>query len=222
MSPKATPEKAFRVKPAPHRKGAAATFARTGPITFDEFCVVIKPEQKADLIDGVIYMASPENFDAHRLYLWLMKLFMEFVERSDLGEVFGSRAAFKMDEKNSPEPDIAFVRKDRLHLVRKAHFEGPPDLAIEIVSPESAERDYVKKRALYERAGVVEYWIIDEELHKVALLRRGRDRKYHEIRPTKGGLHSQVLPGFWLKPEWLWAKPRANTTKLLLQMLSAS
>ena len=48
-----------------------ATATRTGVFTYDDFCSLVHDGQKADLIDGVIYMASPENTDAHELFGWL-------------------------------------------------------------------------------------------------------------------------------------------------------
>lgn len=196
-----------------------ATAPRAGPITFDEFCVLIRPEQKADLIDGVIYMASPENIDSHRLFRWLYTLMGDFAEAKDLGEVFGSRIAFRLGAKVGPEPDIAVVRKDRLHLARKSYFAGPPDLAVEIVSPESVERDYVTKRATYQEAGVAEYWIIDEEPRKALLLRPDRKGEYREVRAVKGEFKSLVLDGFRLRPAWLWQTPRPSRVEILAEML---
>jgi Uma2 family endonuclease len=196
-----------------------ATALRRGVNTFDDFCRLIKEDDKADLLDGVIYMASPENTDANDLFVWLLGLIFDFVEFGDLGKVYGSRVAYRIDGRNGPEPDISFVRKDRLHLVKRGHVKGPPNLAMEIVSPESVERDYEKKRTLYERAGVREYWIIDEELRKVTLLVLDRKGKYREIRPRKGVFHSQVLPGFWLRPEWLWQETRPRKMDVLKQLL---
>jgi Uma2 family endonuclease len=201
------------------RKGNRATLDRKGFWTFVDFYDIIQPDQKADLIDGVIYMASPEGIKATRLYGWLFALLFDFVQLTDLGEIFGSRTAFRLGPKDGPEPDIAFVKKARLHLARKAHIAGHPDVAMEIVSPESVERDYYKKRALYERAGVPEYSIIDEDLRRVTLLRLDRNGKYREIRPVKGILRSQVIKGFWLRPEWLWTETRPSKAEALKQIL---
>ncbi|MBV9125714.1 MAG: Uma2 family endonuclease [Planctomycetes bacterium] len=197
-----------------------ATATRTGSVTFEEFCVLIRPDQKADLLNGVIYMASPENMNATRLVAWLFRLIGDYSEHKKLGEIFGSRTAFRLGPKQSPEPDLAFIKKGRLHLVQKTYFEGPPDLAIEIVSPESVERDYEKKRLLYQQAGVAEYWIIDEDLKKVTLLRLDRRGQYREIRPRQGVLSSQVIAGFWLRPEWLWEATRPSKAEALAQILS--
>jgi Uma2 family endonuclease len=189
--------------------------------TFEDFCFLVKEDQKADLIDGVIYMSSPDNTDANSIFMWLGRLIGLFAEERELGEVYGSRVAFRLEEYQSPEPDIAFVRTDRLHIVQRGFVEGPPDLAIEIVSPDSIERDYVRKREQYRQAGVPEYWIVDELQQRMVMLRRSRSGAYREIKPRKGVLHSQALPGFWLRPEWLWQEPRPKTRMVLAEILKA-
>jgi Uma2 family endonuclease len=184
-----------------------STAERATRYTFEEFCWIIPDKQKADLIDGVIYVASPDNTDANDLNVWLMTLLYLFVSRKKLGKVYVSRVAYRLDDHNGPEPDIGFVRKARQHLIRRGHVAGAPDLAMEIVSRESEERDYHKKRKQYEEAGVREYWIIDEIRQTVLLLRLDRNGKYREVKPRMGVLHSQVITGFWLDPKWLWQKP---------------
>jgi Uma2 family endonuclease len=195
---------------------------QTGLHTFEDFCFLVKEDQKADLIDGVIYMASPDNTDANELFMWLGGLLDLYVEENDLGKVYGSRVAFRLDDYNGPEPDIAFVRKDRLNRVARGHVKGGPDLAVEIVSPDSVQRDYEKKRKLYERAKVREYWIVDELEQRVTLLRLGPGGKYREVRPRKGELHSQAVPGFWIRTAWLWQQPRPKRVAVLKEMLERS
>src|SRR5579862_3532067 len=110
-----------------------ASLAKTRCYTFGDFCALIGDGQKADLLDGVIYMASPDNTDAADLFVWLICLIYDYVEYKDLGKVFGSRVAFKLDEWNSPEPDIGFIRTKHLSRIRRGHVKGPPALAVEIV-----------------------------------------------------------------------------------------
>jgi Uma2 family endonuclease len=197
-----------------------STSTRKRLITFEEFCVLVKEDQKADLIDGVIYMASPENTDANEFFVWLLRLLSDFVEEKDLGKVYGSRVAFRLAEHQSPEPDIAFMRKDRLHLVKRGFIAGAPDLAIEIVCPESIESDYKKKRKQYQDAQVPEYWIVDEIEEKVTLFRLDLKGRYHEVRPKKGILLSEVVAGFYLRPEWLWQRPLPGLLEIVTQILA--
>jgi Uma2 family endonuclease len=79
---------------------------------------------------------------------------------------------------------------------------------VEIVSPDSVERDYHKKRRQYEEFGVDEYWIINEVDKTATFLRLGADGRYHEVRVRDGVFHSKAFPGFWLPPKWLWPKSR--------------
>jgi Uma2 family endonuclease len=197
-----------------------STVTRSRAVTFEDFCVLVKDGQKADLIDGVIYMASPDNTDANDLFVWLLRLLAGFAEAKELGKLYGSRVAFRLGEQQAPEPDIAVVLQEHLHRVRRGYVEGPPDLAVEIVSPESVQRDYEKKREQYQGAKVPEYWIVDEIEQKVILHRLGANGKYREVRPKKGVLRSDVLPGFWLRPEWLWQQPLPKISEVLALLLA--
>src|SRR5205823_4471586 len=115
--------------------------------------------------------------NANELSMWLGSLMFDYAQVKRLGKVYHSRVALRLDDLNSPEPDILFMRKSRLNLVKRGFIAGPADLAVEIVSPESVERDYQKKRALFEAAGVLEYWIVDEMKQQVILLRLSRKGK---------------------------------------------
>ena len=192
---------------------------RKGTDTFDEFCRKVREDQKADLIDGVIYMASPENTGANDLFMWLGSLIHDFAEETEQGKVFGQRVALRLEDHNGPEPDILFVKAEHADRIQRGHIDGPADLAIEIVTPDSAERDYEKKRQQYEQFGITEYWIIDEELQQIKLFRRGRGGKYRDVKPRGGAFHSEVLSGFWARPEWFWQVPRPKKLSILLQLL---
>jgi Uma2 family endonuclease len=196
------------------------TKRRSGPHTYDDFCAMIREGQKADLLDGVIYMASPDNTDAADLFMWLAGLIHDFAEIHDLGKVLGSRVACRLDDKNAPEPDILFIRTDQTHRIERGGIEGGPDLTIEIVSPDSVERDYEIKLEKYRAAGVLEYWIIDEHEELVTAYRLDRNGEYKEVRPRKGILSSKAIPGFWIRTEWLWPQTRpkkTNTLPIILQ-----
>jgi len=119
----------------------------SGPFRFADFVARVQDGQKADLLDGVIYhLASPDNIDAGTLFVWLITLLAEYVDESDLGHIYGSRVAFRLSDTYSPGPDIAFIRKGREAIIKTNFVNGPPDLAIEIVSPDSIERDCEIKR----------------------------------------------------------------------------
>ena len=142
----------------------------------------------------------------------------QFAEETDQGKCYFSRVAFRITDKRGPEPDAAFVAKERLPIVERGFVNGPPDIAVEIVSPESVERDYDLKRKIYEAAGVKEYWIIDPEEERAIFLRRQEER-FVEVKPEDGRYESQVLVGFYLRIEWLWSNERPSLLAILPEML---
>ena len=110
-------------------------------VTVEEFYCLVPDGQKADLIDGVIYMASPDTRRSDRLGGFIKFLMQGYAAVQGLGEVYGSRFAFELSQFRAPEPDAAFVRTERLHLVSERRMVGGPDIAVEIVSRESRQRD---------------------------------------------------------------------------------
>lgn len=203
----------------PHRPSANVTFPRRGEVTFEHFVAVIHDGEKADLLDGVIYMASPDNTVANDLNTWLTILLGDFIAQQDLGTLFISRVAYRLDEHNGPEPDLGFVARRNTKRIARGHVLGGPDLAVEIVSPDSVLRDYEHKRRQYESAGVREYWIIDPDEQRATFLRLSRGR-YQKVTLEDGRVfHSSVLPGLSLDTRWLWMKRRPAASRLVTHML---
>ncbi|MEM6646400.1 MAG: Uma2 family endonuclease, partial [Bacteroidota bacterium] len=93
-------------------------------------------------------------------------------------------------------------------LIAKRGLEGAPDLVVEVLSPSNRRRDEVVKRALYEKYGVEEYWIVDSEADTVRIYRL-TDDGYVEaaaLTATAGDvLTSPMLPSFALPLEKLFA-----------------
>lgn len=197
----------------------ASAASKTRIYNFDDFCTLVGDGQKGDLIDGVIYVASPDNTAANDINLWLASLIWDFVEYFELGRVFVSKVACKLDEYNAPEPDIVFISKQNEGQIVRGRINGPPDLAVEIVSPDSVERDYQKKRVQYERFGIKEYWIIDEIEETALFLQRKADGKFHEVKPRQGIYRSKVLKGFWLRLNWLWRQTRPKKAQVFAEII---
>jgi Uma2 family endonuclease len=98
--------------------------------------------------------------------------------------------------------------------IKNGFIEGPPALAIEVVSPESVQRDYILKRSLYERAGVLEYWIIDPDAQTATFLVRN-GKRFVKGRLQESIWHGKLLPGFSLDLAWLWRADRPRIFDLL-------
>lgn len=75
------------------------------------------------------------------------------------GAMYVSPAA-RYRHENTVEPDVVALAPRDLHRIQGLKVEGPPTLVIEISSPSNRGYGLLEKRALYERFGVPEYWLI--------------------------------------------------------------
>ena len=124
---------------------AKAYFERD-QVAVEDFFALIPEGQKADLIDGVIYIASPDSRRNDQLGGLIRFLVQGFTATRGFGKTFGSRFAFELSKTDAPEPDIPFVSKARLHLVEETRMKGAPDIAVEIVARESRTVTTSKRR----------------------------------------------------------------------------
>jgi Uma2 family endonuclease len=195
----------------------------TDLVTVDEFFSIVQDGQKADLIEGVIYMASPDSHRASTMTKIVTYMLDGFVAARRIGgDVNGSRFAYILSPLRSPEPDVAYVVPERLHLLQERAMRGGPDIAVEIVSRDSRNRDYNEKRELYRDAGTREYWIIDP-IRQVATFLVLQNGEYEETALIDGHIfRSSVVPGFWLDTEWLFADPLPTGYECLERILAQS
>lgn len=189
-------------------------------ITFDEFCEIIREDQKADLINGVIYMASPPTFEHEDLFGFLLMILRGFVREKGLGHVLGSRAAMKLSEFNAPEPDLMFISKARLAQCKGKALLGAADLVVEIISPGSRKLDLGEKKELYAEYGVLEYWVIDP-FRQEAFFWKNQDGVWEELPADANGVVcSAAVPGFWLRIDWLFAQDLPNENAVIAALLA--
>lgn len=117
------------------------------------------------------------------------------------------------------EPDLMFLAQEHRDRLRETYLEGPADLVIEIISPESRLRERGEKFAEYEMAGVREYWLLDPERQRADWYRLDPEGRYRLAEADPAGLyHSQVIPGFRLRVQWLWQIPLPPVLTVLKEM----
>jgi Uma2 family endonuclease len=150
---------------------------------------------------------------------FLFRLMAPYADYHKLGAVFAAPFEMRLiPGKVSREPDILYVAREHGDRLMPDQLEGPADLVVEIVSDESGTRDRVQKFEEYERARVGEYWIIDPRpgRQEVDVYHRSPAGRYEPIDPdNQGDVHSVVLPGFWLRPAWLWQEPLPDPLHIL-------
>lgn len=135
------------------------------------------PEGKrAELIDGQIYYMSAPGLTHQRILGRLYQMIADYVNGHE-GKCEVLPAPFavflKEDDINYLEPDISVICETSKLDENGCH--GAPDWVIEIVSPSSRSRDYIRKMLKYGTAGVREYWIVDPEKQTVTVYNFEKD-----------------------------------------------
>lgn len=189
-------------------------------MTAADFFHYAPDDQTVELIDGVM-IVSPPPLDIHeRLQIFLMRLLGEFVEHFGLGEVRGSRTAVKLADDQVYEPDILFVDRDRVDIIREQGVFGPPDLVIEILSASTAPHDRGTKFRFYERAGVGELWLVDPYGPAGTEFYQRQGDSFKPVMPDQDGfIHSVVIPNFILDTTWLWPAQKFIPIRQALQQM---
>ncbi len=170
--------------------------------TAADFFEWLQPGKHADLIDGEVFVHSPVSTRHAQLLNFVDAVIRLYIDRHKLGLLFREVVAVKLSGRNVFLPDLAFYTMDRRDAVKPTYVEGAPDLVVEVLSPRTADRDTGPKFAEYEQHGVREYWILDAETLAHRFYRRQEDELV-EYADGEERIDSVVIPGFFLKREWL-------------------
>ena len=148
----------------------------------------------AEVIDNVLYMAPTPTGKHQRISMKISTQLYQFVSGSASGEIFTAPFDVYLDEEeNAIQPDIFFILRAKAHIVEdNGHVHGVPDMIIEILSPGNKKHDQIVKKALYEKFGVKEYWIVDPET-KMATGFTLQNNRYDLIGEETGKINSILL-----------------------------
>ncbi|MEX1030083.1 MAG: Uma2 family endonuclease [Paenibacillaceae bacterium] len=116
--------------------------------------------ERFEIIEGLRYdfLSSPKY--AHQKILTNLHLAFHSA-CSQEGEILLAPLDVHFDEDNIVQPDVIYIARDNLGIIRDGFVFGVPDLVVEILSESTGRRDKTIKKSLYERFGVKEYWLAD-------------------------------------------------------------
>lgn len=115
-----------------------------------------------EIIEGELFVSPPPTLRHQRIGRNLLRFLDRYLEVRSRGEIFYAPAGVRLSDEDVVEPDlVVLLREHADRAADDAYVLGAPDLVVEILSPGTAGRDLGSKRALYESAGVPEYWIVD-------------------------------------------------------------
>ena len=151
--------------------------------------------QRAELIDGNIYMMAPPTTRHQLLAFSLARKIADYIDKNKgkCQVLLAPFAVFLNEEKNYVEPDISVICDP--DKIDDDGCHGTPDWIIEIVSPESRRMDYMIKLFKYRSAGVREYWIVDPEKNRIIVYNfiNATMMEYSFGEPVKAGILDDLV-----------------------------
>ena len=167
-------------------------------LTYDDYVLFPEDGQRHELIDGEHYVTPTPKIPHQAISGNLHWLIRSYLEEHPIGRVYHAPLDVIFSKYDVVEPDLLYLSNERAAEVVRDWVHGPPELVIEIASPSTRRRDETIKRRSYERWGVTEYWVVDPEVERIRLYRRGGEAftRAEELScEANDSLTTPLLPG---------------------------
>ena len=182
------------------------------PITADELLRLPRGQLRYELIRGKLITMSPSGSEHGVVTNRLSSRLDQFVSPRSLGLLFGAETGFRLERHPDTvrAPDIAFISHAKIPLggIPKGYWAGPPELAVEVVSPNDTAREVAEKAADWIRFGARAVWVVDPDSQTVAVYAADGSVKTITQGETLDG--GDVFPGFRCDVSDIFRVPGAN------------
>lgn len=138
-------------------------------LTYDDLVSFPDDGLRRELLDGVLVVTASPVTRHQRIVGRLHYEFEAHLREHGGGEVFVAPLDVVLTPHDVVEPDVLFVAADQTRIATEKNIQGPPALVIEVVSDSRIDR--VRKRDVYARERIAEYWIVDPDADRVEIYR---------------------------------------------------
>lgn len=190
--------------------------------TFHERYEAMPPETRAELVNGVVYMPSPVSYDHgeedNNVCGWLF-----YYKTLTPGVHSPNNATVKLDHRGEPQPDCQlFIPAElggQVSIDERGYITGAPELVTE-VARSSRRFDLNEKKGDYERAGVLEYVVVELDPDRIHWFIRRGDH-FEDLSAGPDGIYrSEIFPGLWLDAEAFYTEDLPRLLQVLDQGLA--
>ena len=188
------------------------------PKTYDDLLTTPDDGKRYEVICGEIVVSSTPP-TKHQIALGELAFrFHDHLMGEKLGLPLIGPYDVKLSHHNIVAPDMVAVVRQRIHVFTEPYADGPPDVIVEVLSPETRQRDLTIKAALYADFGVREYWVVDPETEGI-LVNVLQDGQYVALENRDGLARSRVFPALEIPvsevfefPDW-WKARNSDETE---------
>lgn len=132
----------------------------TTGLTYDDLRNFPDDHLRREIIDGNLLVTAAPSTRHQRVVLAIARALLDYQDEQG-GQTYPAPTDVYFAEDTVVEPDVVFITADHAERVEEAFIRGTPDLVVEVSSPSTRRTDLVRKRRLYEREAVAEYWFVD-------------------------------------------------------------
>lgn len=186
------------VTSAVDRQKDAPTWPEQGQWRYDDWLRLPDDGLRYEIVEGELHVGPPPSIQHQIAVSSLLAAMFQYAANNDLGLVLTAPIGVRLpDREATVQPDVLFIRRDRLDIMKDDLIDGPPDLVVGVLSPSNWVYDRSRKQNAYQRAGVREYWIVDYRSQSVDVLVLEGQEYVQRGHYEDGDLApSEVLTGF--------------------------
>lgn len=174
-------------------------------LTYEDYLLLPEDGNRYEILDGELNVTPAPTTKHQTVSGNLFALLHQYVREHRTGKVFSAPIDVVLDESTIVQPDIIFIGKEREGIITEKNVQGAPDLVIEILSPNTAKIDRLRKMQLYLRYEVKHYWLVDPDTETLEVYKL-ESGKYHVV----GGFEKdnvfepELFPGLKIKLSEIW------------------
>ena len=154
-------------------------------------------DKRYELEDGALLEMPPATGKHEAIVTLLLIYFYSEIQKRGLAlQVRPSGTEVQTTNEQSRRPDICIITNEQAQSIENvsAIIQTPPPLVVEVVSPESIDRDYNRKTLEYAAVGIPEYWIVDPLANQVTVCLLNQDIYQRTVYAANQQIVSKLLP----------------------------
>jgi Uma2 family endonuclease len=175
--------------------------------TYEDLAGFPEDNLRREIIDGEL-IVTPAPGGRHQDAVRELTISLGLWSREHGGKVYPAPRDVFFTDSDVVEPDVVFVGPDHLERVEERFVRGAPDVAVEVSSPSTRRLELHRKRDLYEKGGVTEYWYVDLDSDRVEVYRLRGGAYGSPVLLRRGEIiESPLLPGLAIPVEEILGPP---------------
>lgn len=167
--------------------------------TYQDYLELPDDGNRYEIIEGELIM-PPAPLTLHqKISRNIVYELLKFNENEQAGEILYAPVDVVLSQTNVIQPDVLFILNENCYIITEDNIDGAPDLVFEIISPSTGDYDLIKKKNLYEKFGIKEYWIIDPTRQRIEIYLNVQNKfELQQRMEQRGIVKSIILTGFQL------------------------